>query len=75
MVNKQAQTTYSSVWSCNFYLINSEAIAVPFQYQCLCQEAIWKHVFLLHAQKEIYLFKFIIFFAASEGKKKVGICL
>lgn len=80
MANQQTQTIESSLGSCKFYLIKSEAVAIPFRYQCLSQvnylKAILKHVFF-YCTPEGYLSPifYIVFSASSEGKKKVGLCL
>lgn len=79
MVNQQTQTTKSSLGSYKFYLIKSEAVAIPFRQKCLSEvnylEAILKHVFFFNCMLEGYLsptLKSIVCSALSERKKKVG---
>lgn len=74
MANQQTQTTESSLGSCKFYLMKSEAVAIPFRYQCLSQvnylKAILKHVFFTARLKGIYLLSFI-----SSFLHQVRLCL
>lgn len=75
-INKPKQP--NRLGCCKFFLIKSEAVAIPFQYQCLSQvnylQAILEQVFFTAHPMGIYLLSFNLssFLHQVRGKKKVA---